>query len=479
MRGMHFGSRLRAFESNEKGSMTILAVTLLMAAALLGGLAVDVMRFENRRTQMQNALDLCVLNAASLRQTLDEKTVFRNCVVKAGMTGTITNLTVTKGTSSKTVSASATETLPTLFIGMLGMNTLTVQATSSAAERVGNVEIALVLDVSGSMAGSRITNLKSAAKQFVSTLLADDTDGRVLISVVPYNSSVNIGNQLTTKYNITNIPFNTTNSPDLTNYRCVDLPDSAYSGTAISRTAPLPASSFVDTTAYVERDVFATPAAASATPVWINVTCRRTTSAYAGNVVLLPDFTPPGEQAKVETPAKRIDYLSAYIDTLTATSQTSIHKGMRWGLGLLDPSMKDIYREFIASGQMPRSSRDRPLPFGDPNVLKVIVLMSDGENTTDDFINAGFRSGSPLSTAPASQRSPMSPIWLAPDGTYSVFHTGRPDNADHWVPHLSTWVAAPWVNASTGGSATNLTWARSGTASTSAMSPGSSIPAPG
>ena len=107
MRGMHFGSRLRAFESNEKGSMTILAVTLLMAAALLGGLAVDVMRFENRRTQMQNALDLCVLNAASLRQTLDEKTVFQDCVVKAGMTGTITNLTVTKGTSSKTVSASA------------------------------------------------------------------------------------------------------------------------------------------------------------------------------------------------------------------------------------------------------------------------------------------------------------------------------------------------------------------------------------
>lgn len=143
---------------------------------------------------------------------------------------------------------------------------------------------------------------------------------------------------------------------------------------------------------------------------------------------------------------------------LTPTSQTSIHKGMRWGLALLDPSMKAVYREFIDSGQMPQSTRNRPLAFGDPDVLKVIVLMSDGENTTDDFINAGFRSGSPLSTAPASQRNPMSPFWLAPDGTCSIFHIERPDNADRWVPHLSTWVAAPWVSAAGGGTATNLTW---------------------
>ncbi len=459
MRGMHFGSRLRAFESNEKGSMTILAVTLLMAAALLGGLAVDVMRFENRRTQMQNALDLCVLNAASLRQTLDEKTVFRDCVVKAGMTGTITNLTVTKGTSSKTVSASATETLPTMFIGLLGMNTLTVQATSSAAERVGNVEIALVLDLSGSMAGSRITNLKIAAKEFVRTLLEEDVNNRILITVVPYNGSVNLGNQLAAKYNLTNVPHNTTNSPDLRNIRCVDLPDAAFAGTAISRTTAMPAASFVDpVTFYGEVNAFLSPTSRGAAPVMDYNYCKTTPSAYAGNVVQLPGFTPPGEQDKVATPGKRIEYLSTFIDSLTPAGATSIHKGMRWGLAFLDPSMNSIYREFIASGQMPSALSNRPLAFGDPDVMKVIVLMSDGENTTDEFINPGYRSGSASPSAPASQRSPMSTIWLGTDGNYSMFHSGRPQDADHYVPHLGTWRATPWVNATDTGTATNLTW---------------------
>ena len=103
--GLPFRRMFRTFRADQRGSMTILALTLLSAAALLGGLAVDVMRFENRRTQMQTALDLCVLNAASLRQTLNETTLFNDCIRKAGMTGTVTKLTVTEGYSSKSVSA--------------------------------------------------------------------------------------------------------------------------------------------------------------------------------------------------------------------------------------------------------------------------------------------------------------------------------------------------------------------------------------
>ena len=40
---------------------------------------------------------------------------------------------------------------------------------STAEQRVNNVEIVLVLDVSGSMSGTKITNLKSAAAEFVDT----------------------------------------------------------------------------------------------------------------------------------------------------------------------------------------------------------------------------------------------------------------------------------------------------------------------
>lgn len=440
--------------------MTIFAMTMLTAAALLGGLAVDVMRFENRRTQIQTALDLCVLNAASLRQTLNETTLFNDCVRKAGMTGTITRLTVTKGYSSKSVTATAEDTFNTFFMGALGFDTLKISSVASAMERVGNVEVSLVLDMSGSMAGSRITNLKIAAKSFVQTLLNDDVDGRVAITLVPYNGQVNLGDYLIRKFNVTNIPANANNSPDVRNVRCVELPDSAYNGTAISRTTALPAATYFDSIATTWQ--WGTFIGASdttySTPLVRNLFCPPTASPVSGNVVRLPDFTLPGQQGTVDTPSKRIASLNASIDSMTAVGWTAINTGMRWGLAFLDPSMNSIYREFIAAGQMPSSAQNRPLAFNNPDALKVIVLMSDGENTVSDQINPGFRGGTPVQTAAVADRSPLSPVWLGTDGNYSIFHSGRPDNADHWVPHLSTWRANPWVNASNSGTATNLTW---------------------
>lgn len=439
--------------------MTILALTLLSASALLGGLAVDVMRFENRRTLMQTALDLCVLNAASLRQTLNETTLFNDCVRKAGMTGTITKLTVTKGYSSKSVSASAEEVLNTMFLGMLGMDTLKVTAVSSAMERVGNVEVSLVLDVSGSMAGSRMTNLKTAAKDFVKTLLTDDADGRVLITLVPYNGQVNLGDYLAQDYTVTNMPFNSNNTPDVRNVRCVDLPASAYAGTAISRTLSLPATTYVDSFSTTSQSGYTSPTDSSNAVVnAANLWCPPTASALSGNVVRLPGFTLPGQQSTVDSPSKRVNALNASIDSLTAIGATSINAGMRWGLAFLDPSMNSIYREFIAAGQMPASTQNRPLPFNDPDVLKVIVLMSDGENFAEERVNANFRGGTPVQTAPTAARSALSPIWVGTDGNYSIFHTGRSDATDHYVPHLNTWRATPWINSSNTGSATNLTW---------------------
>lgn len=459
MRGLPFSRMYRAFTSDQRGSMTIMALTLLSAAALLGGLAVDVMRFENRRTQMQTALDLCVLNAASLRQTLDEKTLFNDCVRKAGMSGTVTKLTVTEGYSSKSVSASASETVNTVFLSMLGMETLTVSGTASAMERVGNVEVSLVLDVSGSMAGTRMTNLKTAAKDFVKTLLTDDDEGRVLITVVPYNGQVNLGPYLSSKYTVTNTPFNSNNSPDVRFSRCVDLPASAYTGTAISRGLSLPATTYVDSFSTTSQSGYFSPTnSTNALPSSANLWCPSTASAVLGNVVRLPSFTEPGQQSTVDSAAKRVSALNTYIDSLTAIGATSINAGMRWGLAFLDPSMKEIYNEFIDSNQMPESTEDRPLPFNDPDVLKVIVLMSDGENFAEERVNTGYRGGTPVQTAPAADRSALSPIWVGSDGNYSIFHTGRSDSTDHYVPHLGTWRATPWVNSTNTGSATNLTW---------------------
>jgi Mg-chelatase subunit ChlD len=67
------------------------------------------------------------------------------------------------------------------------------QAIITKKER--NIELVMVLDTTGSMSsGGKITALKSAAKQMVSTLFAgNDSSSTVKIGVVPFAAAVNIG----------------------------------------------------------------------------------------------------------------------------------------------------------------------------------------------------------------------------------------------------------------------------------------------
>jgi Flp pilus assembly protein TadG len=58
----------------------------------------------------------------------------------------------------------------------------------------GRVEVALALDNSGSMAGSKLTTLQAAARDLVAILFAgEDSTGDLRIGVVPFAASVNVG----------------------------------------------------------------------------------------------------------------------------------------------------------------------------------------------------------------------------------------------------------------------------------------------
>ncbi len=68
--------------------------------------------------------------------------------------------------------------VPTHFFNMVGIPMLAAPANAIAQEAIGNVEIALVLDVSGSMGSyNRLTNLKSASEDFIDTVFAASEDG--------------------------------------------------------------------------------------------------------------------------------------------------------------------------------------------------------------------------------------------------------------------------------------------------------------
>lgn len=461
----------RRFLSSERGTILPFAIVSVVLLVMFGSIAVNAVRIETNRSTMQATLDICVLNAAALKQTLDEREVFNDCIVKNRFPGQITNLTVTEGYSSKAVSASARAEMEMWFMRKfvvggedqyLAPDRFAVQTTSGAAERVGNVEVALVLDVSGSMAdNNRLPNMKAAARDFVTTLLADDTEGRVSITLVPYNGQVNLGPRLASKFNVQGAPTGTRSvffqSPisawrnvDLSFARCVDLPSSVYTAgsAAIARNLVLPATKFADTFtstttssfSYVSPTTTSTSTGATLNPA--NVWCQPSQA----NWVLLPDQTAAGQQGTVATPTQRIQRLHNAINALEAVGATSINAGMRWGLALLDPTMRGIYDEFIDSNEMPNRLRNRPLDYNDPDTMKIVVLMSDGSNFEEQRMQGVFRSSTPTD----------SPVYLASDGNYSIFHDRSGTTSDFWVPHLGAWRTVAHVPS--GGTVRQIAW---------------------
>ena len=180
---------VQRFVDDEEGSLILLTLLLFMLMVLMGGLAVDIMRYEQTRTTLQNTLDRATLASASLTQTLDAEDVVLDYFDKAGMSDYLEQVTVTQGLNYKNVTADASAITKPMFMNMFydvngnqnphtgeKQEDIVVNASSTAEQRVSNVEISLVLDVSGSMASnSKLTNLKTAAKEFVSTVMSSDS----------------------------------------------------------------------------------------------------------------------------------------------------------------------------------------------------------------------------------------------------------------------------------------------------------------
>jgi hypothetical protein len=426
--------RIAAGLAREDGNVTTLALIMFGLMVSVGGLAVDLMRYEEIRTSLQQSLDRCTLAAASLTQQMNPTSVCRDYVAKAGHLDDLTSVTVTEGINFREVTADATSIEKPFFAHMVGIDQFNVPAASVAEQRISDIEIAMVLDISGSMqqTPSRITNLKLSAKEFVQSVLENDAEQRTSIMLVPYNGQVNLGTLLRAKYNVTL-------SSGTAGVDCVDLPSTVYSSVPMSRVTPLPNTANADTfTTTNQTTSFVAPTDTNyATPV-------------AGN-----RWCPPSTTNVVRLPNNNIATLQSQIEGLSAVGATSINAGMKWGLALLDPSARPMYNEFISAGKIPSVFSGRPFEYtaaNDPNPqsMKVVVLMTDGEHFSEERVNDAYKSGN-------------AGIWKATsDGNYSRFEstlvnsstaTTLCNSRPFWVPSAGAWQSRPWNGAAPSNSA--------------------------
>lgn len=449
------------FLKSEGGAILPFTLLILGTIILAGALAVNTVRVEHRRSVSQSILDICVLNAAAQRQTLAPRTVLDDCLAKHGFQATIVDFAATTG-QTKSVTAEAATELESFFLRE--PQTYALDVSSTAQESLTNLEIILALDVSDSLLSGTpqsalpFNDLKAAARLFVDRMLREDTQGNVKITLLPYNSAVNLGADLASRFNVVDPPQNLIVNgaqvgPDVTQKRCLDLANTDFQSSAVSTTAPIRAFPFIDmqgstsqthsnaTNSHVA-PTNATNAVATLPP---NICSffRTLPSPATNNVVFPPEYG----TSTLGTPAERILALQNRIDGLQATGDTSINQGMRWALAFLDPAMQPVFAALRSANRMPASTQNHPRPFDDATTIKVVVLMSDGRNVDEPRLDPAFLSG-------------PSPFWIGNDGNISWFNASRPTADRYWVPHLDPvaadrgrgqWRTVPWRNATNTG----------------------------
>jgi Flp pilus assembly protein TadG len=351
----------RKFAREEDGTLLIFGVYVFLIILMMGGIGIDMMRFERDRTNLQYTLDRAVLAAADLDQTLDPQSVVEDYFAKAGLAQYLSGVTVTEGLGFRNVQASASADIKTQFMHMGGVDTLSAPANSTAEESIGSVEISLVLDVSGSMnSNSRLTNLKSAARDFVDQMVDNTEDGKMSMSIIPYATQVSVPGEFLDQFNVTDEH----DFSHCVNFRSVDFDTTAINdGTALERTMHFDIWSGSSTDRRPSNDLVPYP-------VCEHATARET-------LIMQKDR----------------NTLKNFITNLSARGNTSIDLGMKWGTALLDPSVRAATNAMIGQGDIPADFASRPSAFNDGDTLKVIVLMTDGQNTSQYYVDEDFRTG--------------------------------------------------------------------------------------
>ena len=373
---------VRQFAGNESGAILIFTIFLFVLTIVVGGIAVDVMHHESRRVSVQNTIDSAILGASSLNQGIDAKELVRDYATKAGIDPDIIEIKPYESrvngsqVTMRRVSAVADVEVDTFFMSFLGVDDLVGQAGGTATEGVQNVEISLIVDISGSMGDNdRMTNLKVAAKNFINKVLVENNRaGTTSMSIVPYNATVVVGNEFLSRLDaagvVVDIPVPAPYPGALLGYRtqqttstCVRFEDNDFTSRAISEQTDL---------ARVAH--FRTGSNSFKRPTMGQRWCNENRS----------------EILVHSTNAKD---LQDHIDGLTTGGWTGIDNGMKWGVALLDPALNTVIAGMVDDKLLSEEVRGRPGVYDKEQTKKVVVLMTDGDNTIQRDLKAQFKAG--------------------------------------------------------------------------------------
>lgn len=188
------------------------AAAFLVLAALAGG-GLDISRAYMVQSRLQGACDAGTLagrrsvtnNGFDANAKQEAESYFDNNFHEGPNSAAQTTRSFTSDSAGNVVSGTASAKVPTTLMRVFGFATIPVTATCTASMGVGNSDVMMVLDTTGSMddpigysGPSKISMLRDAMKDFYSTVVAStaNSNARIRYGFVPYSSSVNVGHLL-------------------------------------------------------------------------------------------------------------------------------------------------------------------------------------------------------------------------------------------------------------------------------------------
>lgn len=377
---------LRRFYQSESGmTLPLLAISMVMITGMVG-VAIDTARAQLVQSKLQFSLDAAGLAGGSTVNTANlnaEVTKYLGANFNGYLGSTLTDTSATTDNTNTVITLAATATLPSTFMNVLNIPTLTVSAHSQITRAVTGLELVLVLDNTGSMSNSagggvsKIAALQSAATTLVNTLFNGQATApkNLYVGIVPFSQAVNIGTSHPTWMNGTAFNWGPTSWGG-----CVDARSSGKDIVDDPPTAGTPSTLF-------QKYFWPTD----------NNNCWETTK-VSGSRICSSAGTNPKYKSPLDTVTQGPNYLCPQpvipmttdkatltnaISAMVAEGDTLVNQGLEWGWNMLSPRWNGLW-----GGTM--NANNLPLAYNTPGMNKAIVLLTDGENTIDNSAHGAY-----------------------------------------------------------------------------------------
>lgn len=430
---------LSRFAACRRGSVGIMFG--LSAIPLFGllGMAVDFSRVAGARYKVQDAVDAAMLAAGRAAQITmtDPATAAKNAAEAYFATAVPSDIIVTQ--SEITINATSTELtmrvtywvrtpiVSVLAIGSsegaqsgappecrstrLSCQQLTTSATAiimSGGNGGSNVEVAMMLDITGSMTSSKMATLRSAAKDAVDILIwQDQSQYTARVALAPFSVSVNVGS-----YASAVTGLNATSGSQRLRPCVIERVGPNWATDA----APSAANGWIGSFA------------ATNAPSGFSYTGRLGSSNYNGAGTCTS--SDPGATEAIIPLTSDKTVLKNRIDALTPTGGTAGHLGTAWAWYLLSPNWSTIWP--AASRPGPYSDITTINAKGYPALQKYAILMTDGEYNTQYSSRSSQTQASTLCTNMKAQGITVFTVGFMVNSTSRAHLTACATSPDHF-----------------------------------------------